>query len=329
MVSCTLNPHLLYSSLNVLKIYPYRVDPLYIKRQERMIRIAVCQNKILKRFFIKAFTLILTLCALSFSTSWAIVDNETSASAQIHDGWSRKFRFSHSSSSGNTDTLILGASFGIEHHRLFTSSDTVDSTGSKKSYYSDPNQFQQRFRILGSYDLQETNDEKVKNVSYLHTRWTDMWNNTLGYEVFMQNEFNEFKRINNRLLLGFGLRADIYRTSRTGFWVGSGYMYESKKLDVDDFPGEDDSEINHRWANYLTWIKRFDENRFMLQNTLYYQPAFEDFEDYELFNNFNASYRINKTVSVGMQVLYQYDSLPPTSIEKADRQIKSFITVSF
>ena len=277
-------------------------------------------------------TLVWSLCGvlmwLVSPFSLAIVDNEVSAGSSLSEGWSRKFRFSHSSSSGNTDTMILGATFSVEKHHLFSSS--TDSIANEVSEnHSDPNQFIHRFRILGSYDLQETNDEKVKNVSYLHTRWTEMQSRFWGYETFMQNEFNEFKRINNRLLLGIGLRFDVYRTLKTGFWFGTGYMYERKELDVDDFPDEEETESSNRWANYMTIIKRMDENRLVFQNTLYYQPDFEESDDYEVFNNMNVSYKINKHVSVGMQMLYQYDSQPPTSIEKTDRNVKSFISVSF
>lgn len=269
----------------------------------------------------------LVLFSLGFNSPvLAIVDNEASAHTGLKEGWSRSAKVSHESSSGNSETFSLGTTFSIERHHLLSN---AQPTLPASTRYSDTNQFISRFRILGSYDFQESNDTTVKNVSYLHTRWTRMWNPTLGYELFMQNEFNEFKRIENRLLLGLGFRVDMLRTQETGLWFGSAYMYESKELDTEGLSNISATERADRWSNYATFVKRFSEEKIVLQNTLYYQPNFSDMQDYDLYNNLQLSFSINGSARVGVQHRYQYDSLPPGDVEKADSHIKSFFALSF
>jgi hypothetical protein len=68
--------------------------------------------------------------------------------------------------------------------------------------------------------------------TFVHARWTAMWRERFGTEVFAQVQTNEFLRLRSRALGGTGLRVDLVHREGLQLWAGTGTMLEHNRIDV-------------------------------------------------------------------------------------------------
>lgn len=163
------------------------------------------------------------------------------------------------------------------------------------------------------------------NQAFAHARWTSMWHERVGSDLFAQVQHNEFQRLNLRVVAGLGLRVDIVHEPTFMAWAGSGYMFEHDRVSVQ--PGAPDAPetFDHRWTSYLTLRLAVLENQLLVQNTLYCQPRFDELGDVRVLEELEVLSRVGTQFLFGATFAVLYDSQPPTAVAPADLRLVSML----
>jgi len=170
-----------------------------------------------------------------------------------------------------------------------------------------------------SYDYGEVNKEENTNKLYLHTRYIrEITNNSLRFEIFIQQEIDKFKSIDYRSLAGVGLRYKLLDNTKS--YVGVGGFSENIT-----YTSSDSDEKNIRLNSYFAYKMEFDKD-FTLSYTLYYQPKVNNFNDYVTTSAFEFLFPIREHLSLEIKIDYDIDSKPPSGVNKDNfSQTTSFI----
>ncbi len=176
-----------------------------------------------------------------------------------------------------------------------------------------------RHTLLGTGNLEyaEKSQDKFTNRHFEHLRYRFEALPPAGVEAFVQHEFNEFRRMNLRLLLGVGPTWKALSTRRFHLFVGSVYMFEYDELGTGEYDDSGALWKTHRWNNYLTFQWNVREGVKIL-TTVYYQPAFTDFSNYNLLLSANLSVVVNDWLSVVITYNYSRQSVPPQGVNPYD-----------
>ena len=154
----------------------------------------------------------------------------------------------------------------------------------------------------GEYFQQETDGVKqdLENKGMLHLRYTHPVK-SFYMEGFIQNEFDDFRALENRQLIGGGVRFPLTSTSFfDSMFVGSGVMHEKEVYKLDN-----NLEITElKSTNYLTLSKAIKDN-ISLSTTMYYQFNTSKVKDYRLLAistiNFDISDRVGFFVRIDLR----------------------------
>jgi hypothetical protein len=156
--------------------------------------------------------------------------------------------------------------------------------------------------LKGEYFQQETDGVKqdLENKGMLHLRYTHPVK-SFYMEGFIQNEFDDFRALENRQLIGGGVRFPLTSTSFfDSMFVGSGVMHEKEIYKLDN-----NLEITElKSTNYLTLSKAIKDN-ISLSTTMYYQFNTSKVKDYRLLAistiNFDISDRVGFFVRIDLR----------------------------
>lgn len=168
---------------------------------------------------------------------------------------------------------------------------------------------------LGNTSLSygESEGKAFQDQSYAHLRWTAMWREHVGTEVFTQSQSAKFQLLQLRQLLGGGLRFTLLNDLVA---LGVGGM-----SDYEVISGAQGGSLVARGTSYLRLNKEW-ENGVKGQWTTYYQPQFFDLSDYRILSTGSLEFLITKIFSVINEVNYSYDTRPPQDVVNNDLQIK-------
>jgi len=165
--------------------------------------------------------------------------------------------------------------------------------------------------LSGEYG--EANDVKNVQKIYLHYRFIQNLSDKFHVgELFLQSQEDEFKQIQKRRLVGVGYRQRLLRDYfPLKCFVGLGGFYEYISYTTND-PREDNSRFNGYIA--FTYPTKSVEFSF----TSYYQPKFDDFNDFVTANKIELKIHLIEKLYLTFKVSYDYDSNPPSGVEKYD-----------
>ena len=191
---------------------------------------------------------------------------------------------------------------------------------------------EQHFTFLqGSFNFGEKGEpsDTYVNNGFGHLRWTAMWHPRAGTELFGQLQFNEFLRLNLRVLGGVGLRVPAVVGDVFELIIGSGYMLEYEALDL----AADDSShaataLSHRWSSYVTF-KLNVQKWVALASTTYAQPRFDSFGDIRVLEEVALTVDIVTHLSLILSFTLLYDSDPPDGVETTDIGLEPKLRVTF
>ncbi|MBT8287565.1 MAG: DUF481 domain-containing protein [Flavobacteriaceae bacterium] len=162
-----------------------------------------------------------------------------------------------------------------------------------------------KFFLHANYQLQRSENQDFNNNWIVHFRYNKEFNNTFRLEAFAQSQQNTLLSIDARNLIGAGIRLRLTKESnkKLHIYLGTAYMYEkerSKDLGL--------SLYNHRSSSYFTFTYRLkddeDELKFLLINTVYFQPLFREFQNYRISNDFSIEFPI--TEEIGFETYFSY-----------------------
>jgi len=158
----------------------------------------------------------------------------------------------------------------------------------------------------------ENEKKSYAHYRFLHTLYSPAWN----WEVFAQNEGDEFRKIQRRLLAGGGLRWRFYEGDFFGrIYLGAGGYYETLGYTT----AADPDEYNTRVNSYLSYTKKFGKDA-RISFGVYYQPKVNDWRDYYFDQAISLFIYVYGELFVDIQLMQSHDSRPAIGVEKSDFQ---------
>jgi len=143
----------------------------------------------------------------------------------------------------------------------------------------------------------EKDKEDFSNKGFVHLRTARPIMARTDIEGFMQKETNHLIDLENRELLGAGLRINQFEDL---YW-GTGIMHEMEKYN--NIPQEQNFIKSTNYINYKTNILQTAE----LKNVIYYQFKLEHPGDYRILWNGNLTFQASKGISFHINTHYRFD----------------------
>ena len=161
---------------------------------------------------------------------------------------------------------------------------------------------------LGGYNYTRTPGIQIENKGFAHLRYLYKINNPLYAETYLQTENNKLREIENRSLVGAGVRYRFYDDTTYGrIYFGMGLLYEQLRFSN---PQVDPDEYNLRLNNYLHYAKIF-VNKTEINAFLYYQPKIGTWKDYTIHSIAELQTPIFENFYLLLRFSNDYDSTPP------------------
>jgi putative salt-induced outer membrane protein YdiY len=162
----------------------------------------------------------------------------------------------------------------------------------------------------------------ILNKGFSHLRYNLHLTQRLIPEVFLQAQYDHSRDLEQRYLVGSGVRIVAVTRPRSLLAFGVTAMYESEELDTGGI-----TEFI-RASDYVS-VKLSKPDVLAFSTTLYVQPAFADFEDVRILLSSSLGVAISKHLSVTTKLEYLHDSKPPEDTRKYDLGIANGLSLSF
>ena len=180
--------------------------------------------------------------------------------------------------------------------------------------------------LRASFSKGYQSEKKFQNSAFSHFRYTTMLHKFLGYEIFTQTEFDEFKSLELRQLLGFGIRLEHYFekyvTIASGFGMMNDYEQTLSKQTSRD------ARINSYFTIKSKQNKKVNS---LFSAVIYYQPLLFNHKDYRI--NLEANVKTNLiaflNISIENSINFLYDTRPPEDILTNDFVLKTSLVYNW
>lgn len=183
--------------------------------------------------------------------------------------------------------------------------------------------------LVMTYEYGETSDVKDTQNSFAHLRHNQDINQLLSWEIFMQMESDEFKRLSLRALVGGGIRINLgTNADKYQSWLGLGAFRSKEELDEQTGFVEDLDEYATR-ANIYHGFKYPINEHSRIFNTLYYQPEIGDAADYRILEQLALVFDFTDNLSFKVSLDIKHDNEPPVNVEKTDTSYNTGIAYKF
>lgn len=238
---------------------------------------------------------------------YAQVNTETLRAGSLQDGFRLTTNFNFGLAEGNTSYLNLLGNVRLDHQKNNNRS----------------------FAVI-QYSRAVQDDELFQNAGFLALRNTNYFKPEIGWEIFAQQQFDEFLRLRDRKLIGSGMRLRLYNVESTDeekklqLILGVGGMYEYE--DIDAIIPETHSLI--RSTNYLSvqWVLNA---RVSMNAVTYMQIAVSDLMNYRNLLESSIAVKLAESLSLTVGVNHRYDSKPPAGVEPYDIIIRNGLQLLF
>lgn len=156
--------------------------------------------------------------------------------------------------------------------------------------------------FIGSANLIRSREEDFQNTYFLHARFNQKLTDVTRLEAFVQNQNNQKLTINERNLVGIGLRLKVLDKNRTTAYLGNSYMYE-----IETVNSSDQNFYNHRNSSYISLNHSFKKVNLNVSGTLYFQPLYRNISNHRLLSQFKAELPLTKILS--FSALFDYSAI--------------------
>jgi hypothetical protein len=194
--------------------------------------------------------------------------------------------------------------------------------------------FRDRVLAYGSTTFGYANKQEVANDGYAHLRYTRMQWLRAGGEFFAQAQYDRFRLLSRRLVVGCGARVVFLNGNIFVGWFGSGPMEEFERRDIapENRPprGPDAVDVvNHRWNNYATLYITITPELLNLVSTVYAQPRWDAFSDIQVLAESHLQIKVRSNLLITTDLTIRYDSRPPRTVEPLDIRLGNGLTALF
>ncbi|MDC1311196.1 DUF481 domain-containing protein [Burkholderiales bacterium] len=245
---------------------------------------------------IKGFVTSSVLCsAVVFSQiAYAIVDVESLRERAGNEiGYSSSGNLQASGASGNSDRADVSFSALLQ-------------------YLGDG--FSNLFVIGSEYG--ETSGDRSADEQIIHIRHTRILAKGSDWEVFSQWQQNEFTRLEERTLLGSGIRLGFGDDVDSRLYLGLGAFYESTR-------NEDESDREMGRSNIYVSHRKKTSKDISLITTAYLQNKLDDPNDQRAIGSFSMSIPATNNLDFTVSLNVEHDSRSPIGVEKTDWTYKT------
>ncbi|WP_424492411.1 DUF481 domain-containing protein [Salinimicrobium sp. GXAS 041] len=178
--------------------------------------------------------------------------------------------------------------------------------------------------FLGSYQFIDSGEENLQNAWFLHARFNYKIIEILRLESFIQGQYNQLLIVEQRNLIGAGLRTKWVDKKRFTGYAGNSYIYE---VEYSEQAGT--TRYNHRNSTYFTLSYTAKSNKFSIANTIYYQPLYMELNDYRILEQFRMDIPLSKWFKVFTVYNYYFDSKTPLNAREYTSNLNFGAGLSF
>ena len=218
--------------------------------------------------------------------------------------------------------FVLNADFAFNHsNNDGVSVNQVNGTLTTQLKSKD---LKRTYLFLGNYRLIDADEGNLQNSWFLHTRFNYKFNQLLRFEAFLQGQYNQLLVVEQRNLVGAGLRLKWMNRENFSGYLGNSYMYE---VEYSDRAGT--TEYNYRNSTYLSVSYLSKSKNFSVTNTVYYQPLYKNLKDYRLLEQFRLDIPLAEWFKVFTIYDYYFDSKTPLNTREYTSQLQIGVGFSF
>ncbi|HEU4726799.1 MAG TPA: DUF481 domain-containing protein [Kofleriaceae bacterium] len=149
------------------------------------------------------------------------------------------------------------------------------------------------------------------------------------WEAFAQHEYDQFRRLSLRALVGTGPALQLIDTKAAAMLAGAAYLYEVNQLDTR--AGTIDAgerKAVSRASIYLTGHENVAAAAAFVE-TVYVQPRLDDPDDLRLLGELSIVTKLSTWLSLKNSFTAAYDRSPPDRIKRYDTQLDLGAVVTF
>jgi hypothetical protein len=149
------------------------------------------------------------------------------------------------------------------------------------------------------------------------------------WEAFGQHEYDQFRRLSYRALVGTGPAYQIVDREAISVLGGAAYLLERER--INERPGTDDagqSATAHRASLYLTGRESLGAGVAIVQ-TIYAQPRIDRPSDVRLLGELSVVSKLTERIALKDSLTAAYDRTPPDGVERYDTALEVALLVSF
>ena len=235
------------------------------------------------------------------------VNTEAMRSENNSDDFKNQFNLDLAYEKANSEVLDLAVEYRLDYIK-------------KDNFHS--------FMVINLENGYEKENNSPKNIitnkGFIHLRTTKNVVTNYQMEVFTQYEFNEFLLLNDRYLLGTGLRIGLQKSELINTYLGIGLMVEEETYNLDI----DNEKSLLRSTNYIKSNILLSSN-IDLSNTCYFQIASDDLNDYRILYDGRLDFHLNELFAFSIEINYRYDNDPHGGLGSSYMQISNGVSFNF
>ena len=157
--------------------------------------------------------------------------------------------------------------------------------------------------------LNYSRSEKDKSINeddtFIHLRFSRKLTTLLALEFFIQSNEKPLERIEERNLIGAGLRISPLKDLRLGIGL---FDENEKRINLNE-------RNTTRLNTYLNYLLKISENT-SLNSLIYLQPDIEDFTEIRSLLRLNLRVKAVENFFININYEYAHDSSPPLGTDK-------------
>jgi hypothetical protein len=177
--------------------------------------------------------------------------------------------------------------------------------------------------LLNEINIDKAGGAVFENDGFQHLRFSTLINPTFTSETFIQNQFDPVRRIENRKLIGTGVRVKLFKKN----FVGIAAFYE-QELTLEAINPDDRMNNDVRLSSYLQLDFDISKNIQFLSTT-YFQPNIQLFSDFRLSTQSQLNFQITKNFYFTNTVEVMYDSSPASGVNELTYRLQNGIQFTF
>ena len=258
----------------------------------------------------------------------AQVNTESMRVGAEEPGWASTIDLSSSLQRGNTERDILGAGARVQYAWLHANGEP-ETGESEETNDEDVQRPTNVVFLTSNYSFTRLNENRFVNNALSHLRFIREHSARFSYEAFGQHQFNEFTRLEQRLLFGGGVRFRVLQAPRAEVFLGTGYMLERETLDLPAALPDARRSEHHRSTNYMTVRYNSEDERLRLVETLYFQTRFDRAQDFRVLSETSFEIRLLRRLALAISLNVTHDSEPPTGVKETDVVLSNSLRYSF